>query len=113
MSGKTVVDEGNKSSGNDAGPLDDWVKDWTKDLNINPADPEATREFVNRGAHPPRPIKPRNLRRGVYRGGRRPVDLFWRVRNGIEGVPMPAVPPNLPPEDIWAVIEYVRQKKQL
>ena len=34
-------------------------------------------------------IKPRNLTRGIYRGGRRPVDLFRRVFEGINGTPMP------------------------
>ena len=29
----------------------------------------------------------------IYRGGRRPIDLYWRIRNGIDGTPMPAVHP--------------------
>ena len=39
---------------------------------------------------PPRNAIPRNLRDGIYRGGRRPVDIFWRVSAGIAGTPMPA-----------------------
>ena len=34
---------------------------------------------------PPRTIRPRNLRQGVYRGGLRPIDIYWRIMNGIEG----------------------------
>src|SRR5207248_2464538 len=33
---------------------------------------------------------PRNLRLGVYRGGRRPLDLYYRIHDGINGTPMPA-----------------------
>ena len=39
---------------------------------------------------PPRNAIPRNLREGSYRGGRRPIDIFWRVSAGIAGTPMPA-----------------------
>jgi len=38
----------------------------------------------------PRTIPPRNLRRGIYRGGRRPLDLYYRIHAGINGAPMPA-----------------------
>ncbi len=41
------------------------------------------------GALPQRVIQPRNLRTGVFRGGRRPLDLYYRVYNGINGTPMP------------------------
>ena len=59
------------------------------------------------GALEVRNIKPRNLRQGVYRGGRRPIDLYWRITNGIDGTPMPALK-LLPPEDVWHLIDYVR-----
>jgi mono/diheme cytochrome c family protein len=60
------------------------------------------------------------LRQGIYRGGRRPVDIYWRVYNGIEGTPMPGLGANVlqegdPPdpnkltkEDLWHLIRYVR-----
>jgi mono/diheme cytochrome c family protein len=66
---------------------------------------------------PPRTIRPRNLRIGNYRGGNRPIDLFWRVRLGIEGTPMPAATlkqaddPNskgLTEDDIWDIVNYVQ-----
>ena len=34
------------------------------------------------------PVKPRNLTRGIYRGGRRPYDLYCRLASGIKGTPM-------------------------
>lgn len=34
-------------------------------------------------------VRPANLTAGVYRGGRRPVDLYWRIRGGIDPSQMP------------------------
>jgi mono/diheme cytochrome c family protein len=63
---------------------------------------------------PPRNAIPRNLREGTYRGGRRPIDIFWRVSAGIAGTPMPAsgpasegAPPTLTQEEIWQIVDYV------
>ncbi len=56
----------------------------------------------------PRNIIPRNLRANVYRGGRRPLDLFWRVSQGIAGTPMPAAPSGLTQDDLWAIVAYVQ-----
>lgn len=90
--------------------------DWTKELE--PANATVLEQFVDAGALPPRNITPRNLRLGVYRGGRRPLDLFWRVRNGIDGTPMPGATmkaddagpeiKGLNTNDIWCLIEYVK-----
>ena len=72
--------------------------------------------YVNVGMPEPRNIRPRNLRQGVYRGGLRPIDIYWRIKNGIEGTPMPASTmkpesdPNakgLTPNDIWDIVNYV------
>ena len=46
--------------------------------------------FLALGALEPRNIRPRNLRMDEFRGGRRPIDLYWRIHNGIAGAPMPA-----------------------
>lgn len=35
-------------------------------------------------------VRPANLTSGVYRGGRRPLDLYWRIRGGIRPSNMPA-----------------------
>lgn len=57
---------------------------------------------------PLRNIIPRNLRRGVYRGGRRPLDIYWRIKNGIDGGPMPAANSTLlQDDDIWDIVNYV------
>jgi mono/diheme cytochrome c family protein len=55
----------------------------------------------------PRTIPPRNLRMGIYRGGRRPLDLYYRIHAGINGAPMPAAKGTVPPEDIWHIVNYV------
>ena len=64
---------------------------------------------------PPRHAIPRNLREGVYRGGRRPLDLYWRIAAGIRGMPMPGIGPAAPgapgtlsQEEIWQIVDYVR-----
>ena len=64
---------------------------------------------------PPRHAIPRNLREGVYRGGRRPLDLFWRIAAGIRGMPMPGIGPAAPgaqgtlsQQEIWQIIDYVQ-----
>lgn len=87
--------------------------EWTKELE--PANVTRLGEYLKVGALPPRNIRPRNLRLGNYRGGRRPVDLYWRIANGIDGTPMPAVPKQTPEnakgltsEDVWCLVEYVR-----
>jgi mono/diheme cytochrome c family protein len=62
------------------------------------------------------PILPRNLVRGLYRGGRRPIDIYRRIYAGINGGPMPALGeskdaagnPLLTPEDMWSLVHYVR-----
>jgi mono/diheme cytochrome c family protein len=99
---------------------DDWTKefyDWAKapDAAVRRAKVD---ELVALGGLSPRTIRPRNLRTGVYRGGRRPLDLYWRIHDGIDGTPMPGSlmkPEGAPleakgltPEDIWSLVEYVR-----
>jgi len=56
----------------------------------------------------PRTIPPRNLRHGIYRGGRRPLDLYYRIHAGINGAPMPAAKGTVPPEEIWHIVNYIR-----
>jgi mono/diheme cytochrome c family protein len=64
---------------------------------------------------PPRNAIPRNLRDNIYRGGRRPLDLFWRISAGIAGTPMPAAGPASPgaqstltEQEIWQIVDYVQ-----
>jgi mono/diheme cytochrome c family protein len=37
------------------------------------------------------PVAPRDLTAGTYRGGRRPIDLYWRLKGGIKWSAMPEV----------------------
>ncbi|HEX4413608.1 MAG TPA: cytochrome c [Lacipirellulaceae bacterium] len=80
---------------------------------------DAQKEFTERHALvsrllSPRNAIPRNLREGVFRGGRRPIDVFWRVSSGIPGTPMPASGPaaegaqgTLTQKEIWQIVDYV------
>jgi len=92
--------------------------DWAKELD--PTNPEVLKEYLALGSFvlKPRTILPRNLRQGIYRGGRRPLDMYWRIHNGIDGTPMPGAlllkedsPPGakgLTQEDVWALVDYVQ-----
>jgi mono/diheme cytochrome c family protein len=52
-------------------------------------------------------VRPANLTTGVYRGGRRPIDLFWRIKGGIvpSGMPEAAA---LSDKEIWDVVNFVQ-----
>lgn len=71
-------------------------------------------------------VKPRNLTTGIYRGGRRPIDLYRRIVAGIDPSKMPAFGGKMPipagrlaadasPEDaaiaqdeqVWHLVNYV------
>ncbi len=65
------------------------------------------------------PILPRDLTRGVFRLGRRPIDLYRRVYAGINGTPMPAhfgmqitekdgTKRMLDENDVWDLVFFVR-----
>ncbi len=51
--------------------------------------------------------RPVDLTVGVYRGGRRPVDLFWRVHSGIRGTGMTAFGAQLQPPQIWDIVNFL------
>ncbi|MBX3440172.1 MAG: cytochrome c, partial [Planctomycetaceae bacterium] len=53
------------------------------------------------------PLKPRDLTTGIFRGGRRPIDLYRRIQAGIKGTPMPAFGTVLKDEEIWDIVNYV------
>ncbi len=90
--------------GNDGSPeklFDDWNKD-KKDGDLA------------RWLLPKQELRPRNLRLGIYRGGRRPLDIYRRIHAGIPGGPMPGAGPapgkkeTFTPEQIWHLVDYVR-----
>jgi mono/diheme cytochrome c family protein len=96
------------------GNYDDWTKEWTVLLEIDPKDRDALIPFMLRGALPPKNIKPRNLRELAFRGGRTPEDIYRRVRHGIAGAPMSAIAPvataeeaGLTEKDLWHLVNYV------
>jgi mono/diheme cytochrome c family protein len=94
---------------------DDWSQQWVEKGDENGS---IRSEYVALGALEPRFLIPRNLRLGVYRGGHRPIDLYWRIVNGIDGAQMPAAKmkaDDAPKEDlaltnadVWDIINYVR-----
>jgi mono/diheme cytochrome c family protein len=55
------------------------------------------------------PLRPADLNLGIYKGGRRPIDLYWRVAKGINGVKMPAHAQTFPqePERLWDIVNFV------
>jgi mono/diheme cytochrome c family protein len=56
------------------------------------------------------PLRPANLTKPVYKGGRRPIDLFWRIAKGINGSQMPAhYPTPLNDQKVWDVVNFVLQ----
>ncbi|QDU31631.1 Cytochrome c [Anatilimnocola aggregata] len=82
---------------------------WTEEFITAKADPKLIREFTGLGMLQPRNLKPRNLRMGIFRGGRRPLDIFWRIRNGIDGAQMPAAKIDaLSDQEIWHIVNYVQ-----
>jgi mono/diheme cytochrome c family protein len=90
----------------------DERKEADAELEAKAAELKQRREWV---AHllPPRNAIPRNLRDGSYRGGRRPIDIFWRIYAGIPGMPMPGTAQTaeggtgLTQEEIWQIVDYV------
>jgi len=69
---------------------------------------EKSQQVLAGDALRPRTIPPRNLRQGLYRGGRRPLDLYYRIHAGINGAPMPAAKGTIDPADIWHIVNYIR-----
>ena len=53
-------------------------------------------------------VKPADLTRGVYRGGRRPVDIYYRIHSGINGSGMANFGGTLSGQQIWDLVNFVR-----
>lgn len=93
---------------------DDWTKDWTSKIDLNPTKLDELLPLMARGGMKPQPLKPRNIVEGKFRGGREPLDLYRRIRYGILGAPMPAAAiikssedKGIHSEDIWHIVNYV------
>jgi mono/diheme cytochrome c family protein len=53
-------------------------------------------------------VRPSDVTTGIYRGGRRPIDLFWRIHSGIKGTGMTAFGQTLKSEDIWDLVNFLQ-----
>lgn len=94
---------------------DDWTKDWTASVGLDPKDTAAIMPLMARGAWEPKNIVPRNFAEGIFRGGSEPQNLFHRIANGIAGTPMPAatfVDGQFSRQDIWHLINFIRSLDQ-
>ena len=97
-----------RGDGSPSALYDDWNK------KKRGATPEQTRQLAAYFSLPLVEIRPRNFTEGIFHGGDRPVDQYYRVSVGIKGTPMPPAGPSpgskgiLAPEDIWHVVNFVR-----
>jgi mono/diheme cytochrome c family protein len=94
---------------------DDWTKDWTTKVGLDPKDTATLTPLLARGALPPVNALPRNFAEGVFRGGSAPEELFRRIVNGIAGTPMPAatfVEGQFERADVWHLINFIRSLDQ-
>ena len=51
--------------------------------------------------------RPNNFSVGIFRGGRRPVDIYYRVHSGINGSGMANFGKVLQPNEIWDLVNFV------
>lgn len=52
--------------------------------------------------------RPVDLTTGIYHGGRRPIDLFWRIHSGINGSGMTAFSGQVSSKDIWDIVAFLQ-----
>jgi mono/diheme cytochrome c family protein len=52
--------------------------------------------------------RPADLTTGIFRGGRRPIDLYWRIHSGINGSNMPSFSGSLSSKDIWDIVNFLQ-----
>jgi mono/diheme cytochrome c family protein len=53
-------------------------------------------------------VQPRNLTLGVFRGGRRPVDLYYRIHSGINGSGMNIFGKTISNNTIWDLVNFAQ-----
>ena len=57
-------------------------------------------------------VRPADLTGGIYRGGRRPIDLYYRIHSGILGAGMPAFSKEnggtLETNDVWDLVNFLK-----
>jgi mono/diheme cytochrome c family protein len=52
-------------------------------------------------------VRPANLTAGIYRGGRRPLDLYYRIHSGINGAGMTSFRDTLNSGQIWDIVNFL------
>ncbi len=98
-------------------------KEKNYDIWNSPKGSHSPEVIANLWSLPLQELRPRNLRAGVYRGGRDPIDIYRRIYVGVKGTPMPASgpPPGqsaatgalpegskaLTSTQIWNLVDYV------
>ncbi|GAA5506569.1 cytochrome c [Novipirellula caenicola] len=94
---------------------DDWTKEYSTRLGLTPTDRDAMKPFRKAGAPKPRPIIPRRLQGGVFRGGGDGETLYRRITQGVAGTPMPSLEvtetesgKGLTPDQVWDLVHYVQ-----
>lgn len=95
---------------------DDWTKDWTSRIGLDPLKRDSLVPLLARGALPPLTIHPRNFSEGYFRGGDKAADLWVRIVQGIEGSPMPAatfVEGEFEEDDVWHLINFIRSLQKV
>ncbi len=90
---------------------DSGLGDGPQTLAVQPPDPMTGDVHTDPGLYDTwgHPILPRNLRTNIYRGGRRPLDIYRRIHSSIKGTPMPAFGNSLSDQQIWDIVNYVMQ----
>ncbi len=78
---------------------------FLKDFQKNP---ETNEPYGEAGLHDAwhQIVIPRDLTSGIYRGGRRPLDVFRRVTVGVKATPMAGFG-SVEEEDRWHIVNYV------
>jgi mono/diheme cytochrome c family protein len=84
------------------------MQDWVKATNCVSCHTDYGRQATFRWDDWGTLVRPNNLTNGIYRGGRRPVDIFYRVHSGINGSGMARFGENLPPAALWDLVNFVR-----
>ncbi|MBN1591237.1 MAG: cytochrome c [Pirellulales bacterium] len=93
------------------GEQQELYDDWNK-LKKGVSD-EQTRALAERFALPLVRLRARNFHEGIFRGGDRPIDVYWRIHVGLKGTPMPSSGPDsstegvFSPAEIWDVANFV------
>jgi mono/diheme cytochrome c family protein len=80
-----------------------------KDVKKPDQDLPELKYALNAASLPPRESQPRNLRQGIFRGGRQPYEIFFRLYNGIYPSQMPGVAQTagMTTDDIWHLVDFV------